>query len=325
MTPFRLIAANLILLLSLLAGPTSGQDAAGFSWARFHYSGSSGKARERELYVWYPTEEKPVSHGGFFIKGSIARDARVKPGRHPLLLFSHGYRSNGLQVVYLMEALARAGYIVISTSHADSFPRMFHERNMWLPLLFREDLWTAPGVQSRHEDVVEMWRVVEAMDRDDQSLLYRHVDEGKVGIVGYSLGAYTALGMLGAVPEWKEKRLQAALLLAPFMPRSKATLSRIDVPTMIQGGSWDIFVRPSLPAIYGALPGPSQWLMFPGANHFTWTNSQAWGEDSLSVTKEGNPKWICAYAVAFFNETLRGHKEPLLRQRNAELSDYQWK
>lgn len=325
MTPFRLIPANLILLLSLLAGSSFGEDAAGFFWSKFRYTGSSGKARERELYAWYPTEEKQVSRGGFFIKGSIAKDARVKPGRHPLLLFSHGYRSNGLQVVYLMEALARAGYIVVSTSHADSFPRMFYERNMWLPLLFREDLWEAPGVQSRHEDLVEIWRVAEAMNRDDRALLCRHIDEGKVGIVGYSLGAYTALGMLGAVPEWKEEHLQAALLLAPFMPRSKAALSRVNVPTMIQGGSWDIFVRPSLPAIYEALPGPSQWLMLPGANHFTWTNSEAWGGDSLSVTKEGSAKWICAYAVAFFNETLRGRKEPLLRQGNSGLRHYQWK
>lgn len=325
MIRFRLLLLSLILLMSLLAGSSYGEDSAGFSWSRFHYTGESGKTRAREMYVWYPTTEKQESRGGFFIKGSIATDAKVKPGKHPLLLFSHGYRSNGLQVVYLMEALARAGYIVISTSHADSFPRMFYEHNMWLPLMFRENLWDAPGVQSRHEDLLQVWGRAEAMNHDERSLLYRHIDESKVGIIGYSLGAYTALGMLGAKPEWKEQRLQAALLLAPFMPRSKETLSHLDVPTMVQSGSWDIFIKPSVPAIYAALPKPSQWVVLPQANHFTWTNSQAWGEDSLSVTEQGNPKWICAYAVAFFNEALKGKKEPLLRQANGEVSTYVWK
>ena len=325
MIRLRLLLMHLILVLSLVAGVSFGEDHAGFSWSRFRYDSEAGKTRSREMYVWYPTTEKQESRGGFFIKGSIATDAPVKPGRHPLLIFSHGYRSNGLQVIYLMEALARAGYIVISTSHADSFPRMFYEHNMWLPFMFRENLWDAPGVQSRHQDLLEIWGRAEAMNRDERSLLYRHIDESRIGIVGYSLGAYTALGMLGAKQEWREERLKAALLLAPFMPRSKASLSRINVPTMVQSGSWDIFIKPSVPAIYAALPKPSQWVVMPQANHFTWTNSQAWGKDSLSVTKQGNPKWICAYAVAFFNETLRGRRDPLLRQSNSELGGYVWK
>lgn len=304
---------------------------AGFRIASLQYTSEKGKVKQRDIYIWYPTSDQPVRVGKGWKKGFVAVNGRVSPGRHPVLIFSHGYRSNGQQVLYLMEALARAGYVVISTDHADSFRRMLHERGSWLPMMFRPQLSKDVGVQSRREDILAMLDWLSKVNQRRGSVFHHHLDEECIGIIGYSLGGYTTLAMLGAVPEWKVDKFRCALLLAPFHPWCRDVMPEIDVPTMIQGGSWDIAITPKLGKLYRGLPAPSQLLVFPQATHFTWTNLTNSGKDTLSILEhKENPRLITAYSIAFFDEILKpsGKQKKdsaILRKPNPKLKRYHWK
>src|SRR5687768_267556 len=61
----------------------------------------SGEERRRTLDLWYPTEEKegPISYRGQ--KGMGVKNASVAPGKHPVLIFSHGYLGMCDQSIFL--------------------------------------------------------------------------------------------------------------------------------------------------------------------------------------------------------------------------------
>src|SRR5690349_4384359 len=104
----------------MVGGSVASGANAGYVSIPFSYESSDGKTRDRMLYAWYPSMDPARSHGSKLTRGVFASRGRMLPGRHPMVLFSHGFRSTGLQEVYLMEALARSGYIVLATNHADS-------------------------------------------------------------------------------------------------------------------------------------------------------------------------------------------------------------
>jgi len=55
----------------------------------------------RDVAVWRPSGTAPANG-------------------HPLILFSHGFGGCNTQSVFLMQALAKAGYLVLAPNHRDA-------------------------------------------------------------------------------------------------------------------------------------------------------------------------------------------------------------
>jgi predicted dienelactone hydrolase len=177
----------------------------------------------------------------------------------------------------------------------------------------------------RCEDLVALLDDLVAQDRDKESWLFEHVDSDRVGVMGHSLGGYSALGLVGAWPNWKDDRVKAALLLSPYsLPfLTNGELASIETPIMLQGGTLDWGLTPFLPPVYRRLTSPKYYLVLKNETHFGWTDLIALGKTTTEAVERGNARLMVDYSAAFFDRHLRAMKQqPILEEKNAELYDY---
>lgn len=238
----------------------------------------------RDVAVWKPTGPAPASG-------------------YPLILFSHGYTGCNTQSVFLMEALARAGYLVLAPNHKDAlcgsagglwnFQRPqepFRDASQWNDTIYRD----------RRADIEAVLDAALAHN----SFQGVRIDPARIGIAGHSLGGYTALGMAGGWPSWKDPRIKAVLALSPHCSPfvAKGDLPHLNVPVMYQGGTADLGETPLVKRAGGAYDlssPPKYYVELQGAGHFAWTDL--------------NPRFqsvIDQYSVAFFDRYVRSPTTP---------------
>ena len=309
------------------AQPEPPSAGAGYRKSRLALPTAEGKTRESPFFLWHPTSDPPRRFEYFLQVGFVAPDGAVAPGKHPLIIFSHGYLGTGEQTIFLMEALARAGYIVASVNHADSLAQRRAGQRLSAPKFADARSWDDKKFRDRREDMTALLDHLLAQNRDPSSFLHDHIREDAIGIMGHSLGGYTALGMIGAWPAWRDERLRAALLLAPY---SQPFLGRLDpgqikIPAMLQGGTLDFGITPLLPPIYDKLAAPKYFLVLQQQTHFAWTNILTLGKTTTECLEQPGPvKLIADYSIAFFDKTLRGTDAPLLRKPNDALQSFRF-
>src|SRR5262249_45743658 len=139
--------------------------------------------RRRQVLLWYPAtgSDGPFDYNG--LRGRASLDAGVLPGSHPLILFSHGFLGAADQTIFLMEAFARAGYIVAAVTHADAGNQK-RERPVAWPNFVDAKSWDATRFRDRRDDLAAL------LDHLLEGDLGRHIDRGAIGAAGHSLGGY---------------------------------------------------------------------------------------------------------------------------------------
>ncbi|MBI1214505.1 MAG: alpha/beta fold hydrolase [Alphaproteobacteria bacterium] len=225
-------------------------------------------------------------------------------GPFPLILFSHGFGGCKTQSRFLMQALARDGYIVAAPDHADAGCRRggqegsggFHRPEQ----SFRDPKdWSAQTYNDRAADMKNLYDAL----KEDKDWSAR-IDWARVGLAGHSLGGYTVLGLAGGWPGWKMAGVKAVLALSPYCApfAEKGTLSGIGVPVMYQGGTRDFGITPSVKkkgGCYDGTPAPAWFVEFDKTGHFGWT-------DIMSAAH--GP--IVDYSLWFFDRALKGADVP---------------
>ncbi len=248
-----------------------------------------------------------------FSKETIAgRDVAVwKPsgvGRHPLIVFSHGFGGSNVQSKFLMKGLAEHGYLVVAPNHHDA--NSLAMGGLGLLAEFRHaSRWTDATYRDRRDDIVA---ILKAMKLDPKWT--RSIDWDRMGLVGHSLGGYTALGLAGAWPSWKLSGVKAVLALspdsAPFILRD--SLKGLSVPVMYQGGTLDYGITPSIrknSGAYDQTPSPAYYVEFFQGGHLAWTDL--------------NPRFqstIVLYSVALFDRYLLNKPSAVLDQKQYDVT-----
>lgn len=128
----------------------------------------------------YPTAAatRPVTLGPFTI--DVALNAPVRPGRHPLVVVSHGNGGSAIADFALASALAKAGFVVAQPLHKGDN--------------FRDT--SRAGPEAWRTRPVEVTQVIDALARSPQ--WSGAVDTTRVGVHGMSAGGGTALALAGA-------------------------------------------------------------------------------------------------------------------------------
>jgi len=226
----------------------------------------------RDVAIWKPAGPAPAS--GF-----------------PLILFSHGFTGCNTQSRFLMEALARSGYLAAAPNHRDARCGTARGRPHG-PLrgdesFFKPDRWSSRNYQDRGAD---MTAVLDAIVHE-KSLEGLPVHASRIGVCGHSLGGYTALGLAGGWPSWKDPRYKAVLVLAGYVNPyvMKGNLGRLDVPVMYQGGTLDLGTTPQARRFQGAYDrsaAPKYYVEFDGAGHLAWTDLNAAATHSAARRSE---------------------------------------
>jgi predicted dienelactone hydrolase len=226
---------------------------------------------------------------------TVWSDAAVAGQRQPVLLFSHGFRGCATQSRFLMEAFARAGYIVFAPNHRDASCARAGRPDQTGASFRTPDAWTDAAFRDRADDLKRLRDAIAADAR-----FASRADLGRIGLVGHSLGGYTVLGMAGAWPAWKLDGVRAVLALSPYSQPFvvQRTLGGLSAPVMYQGGTRDVGITPAIHKTRGAYeqsPSPKYFVDFEGASHFAWTN--------LGVVARQS---IVDYSVAFADRYVKG-------------------
>jgi predicted dienelactone hydrolase len=231
---------------------------------------------------------------------SIWLPGTTYPPPWPLIIFSHGFHGCSTQSVFLMEALAADGYAVFAPDHRDF---ACGDMSLWLnppAVAFRKpEQWSDKTYADRKDDIEKLLAALHASHE-----FRSKIDWKRIGLAGHSLGGYTVMGIGGAWPSWKDRRIKAVLALSPYAQPFIAhkTLGGIDAPIMYQGGTRDIGLTPFIIAKGGAYdetPAPKYFVEFDQAGHFAWTN--------LISDDHGA---MAAYSLAFFDRYLKGKPFP---------------
>jgi predicted dienelactone hydrolase len=222
--------------------------------------------------VWYPAallegtgpggEYETVTRDGTTratIYGQGVRDAAVlnDDAPYPLVILSHGYPGNRFLMSHLGENLASNGYIAVSIDHADS---TYSDQ-----AAFGSTLLNRPLDQQFVLD-----EVARLSEEGSGSFLAGLVDANRTGIVGYSMGGYGVVNLLGggftqasadsalappngvlaqrvtgneAYPGAADERIKAAVLIGPWGMNAgffdAEGLAGVTTPMLFMAGSND--------------------------------------------------------------------------------------
>jgi predicted dienelactone hydrolase len=144
---------------------------------------------KRQLDIWYPTSEKEQRYNYHGQIGFVAENASVAAGRHPLIIFSHGFLGASDQSIFLTEACARAGYIVAAMNHADSLGERFRNGGKHEPPKFADiSQWNENKYLDRRSDLVALLNQFETWNITPNAAFHQSIDEARLGGLGHSLG-----------------------------------------------------------------------------------------------------------------------------------------
>lgn len=234
--------------------------------------------RVLEVVALYPAAGDPGA------PGSITDGAEPAPGRFPLVVYSHGVGSGGLERNDSLARWVRAGYVVL----APTFPLSSGTFDV-------SDLPNQPG------DVAFVVQTFRSRVQDPSDLLHERVRSACVGLAGHSLGGATSLAAAldpccsGIDPE-------AVIDIAGVLLQVSAGATLEDapvLPTLIVHGAQDATVPyAQSERAFELLEGPRWLLTFPEGGH-----------NSMFVEPERD--LLTAAVVAFLDAELKGVPEPL--------------
>jgi predicted dienelactone hydrolase len=259
--------------------------------------------RTLTLEVWYPAalaagqapggEYKALTRDGKIVAtlyGKAVRDAAPlqTDGAFPLVIISHGYPGNRYLMSHVGENLASKGFVTVSIDHLES---TYDDQKPITSTLYNrpfDDLFV----------LNEMARMGQA---GGGTFLSGVVDASRTGLVGYSMGGYGAVNVVGggfskasetiasappnklladrgaANPEYRKSmdpRIKAAIAIAPWGMEGgfwdAEGLKGIRTPIMFVAGSVDSVAgyEKGTKAIYqGAVNADRYLLTFVNANH----------------------------------------------------------
>ncbi len=292
--------------------------------------------RTLTLEVWYPAAltagQKP---GGDYcaitrdpaitamLHGQAVRDAAplTTEAPFPLVIISHGYPGNRYLMSHLAENLASKGFVTVSIDHKES---TYDDQKAFASTLY-----------NRAFDQLFVLNEMERIGKPGSgSFLASRVDARRTGIVGYSMGGYGVVNVIGggyskasetiagappnkllaergaANPEYKktiDPRIKAAIAIAPWGMQGgfwdAEGLKGIATPVLFVAGSVDDVAgyEKGTKAIYqGAVNADRYLLTFVNANHNAAAPIPAPAEVYVAA-EAGKPAAFAHYADAVWD------------------------
>lgn len=289
--------------------------------------------------VWYPAVDearggKPTTFVEFFgahpeaaeafvrhFKGKLdevnqrfrsigARDVKIRAGKFPLLVFSHGNGGLRHQNVFQCDHLASHGYIVASPDHTGNAGVTV------LPdkVVPYERGGRSRAMEDRPRDVKFLIDSLLAAAARDDSWLAGGIDAARIGALGHSFGGLTCC-QAAAI----DRRIKAVLPMTLALTRPPD-----DVPLLLMLGALDRTVDEAgniaSTSVYLSAPGPKHLLSLRRGGHFSFSDmdriNPGFGDGIGKETRDGKTteflgseltkEIINTYSLAFFDAYLRG-------------------
>jgi len=241
------------------------------------------------------------------------RDARVRDGVFPLLLFSHGNGGLRTQNAFWCEHLASHGYIVVSPDHTG---------NCGITSIGGELVPFNPqgreqSATDRPKDLSFLIDVMERMNKGGDSRFFGKLDLDHIGVAGHSFGGYAATAVADQDP-----RVDA---IAPMAAVARER-TRYDCPAMMLLAAEDDTIgldgNARIRTYYEESKGPRYLVEFVNGGHYSFTEMYQFnptfgdgvgdgtritnGEPVTYITMDKAFRLTNGYTTAFFGKYLKG-------------------
>lgn len=247
--------------------------------------------------VWYPADR----HGGT-VEPLGRRDAKVRRGRHPLIVFSHGTCGLPTEASYYTMALAAEGYIVAAPAHPGNTAND-------VPGCLGGPTFIDSAV-NREPDVVYVIDSMLAEAAKSGSPFAKRIDTKKIGVTGLSFGGFTTL-----LTALLEPRIVADVSLVPGGTAALGTKD-IAIPTMVIGSEHDQIVGfHESELAYAKIAGPRFLVELLGGDHLSVVDSCESGLGGLNlcvpgdISQEDAHALVLHYALPFWRRYLAGKRK----------------
>lgn len=254
------------------------------------------------------------------VKFFARRDARVRDGVFPLLIFSHGSVATRIQSIFWCEHMASHGYFVAAPDHTGNAGITFIDGK---PIMYDKEAQKDVSALRRPKDASFLIDVMARMNRGADSRFMGKVDIENIGVAGHSFGAYTAVAVADS-----DARVDAIAPMAGiWVERSNYTC-----PVMVLNSTEDRMIHKylkkqeyafkSMRRYYEESHGPCYFVEFSNGGHFTFTEIFQFipdfgdgigtgervtnGDPITYVSMEVAYPLINGYTTAFFGRYLKG-------------------
>ena len=267
------------------------------------------------LAVLYPSDTPGQAETVGPYRLDVARDAPPKAGTFPLVLLSYGTGGSGLTHRALAHYLARQGVVVGLPEH----PHNNRDDDAWAN--------TAQNLAARPR---HLQLAIDSLF--DNPKFAASLKPNAVGLIGHSLGGYTALALAGGrptsvprdspngmgqpIPVPVDVRVKALVLLAPATPwfLAAGTLRHVQAPILLLSAEKDEHT----PAWHGETvlngvsnPGAVTHRVVPNAGHFSFLSPFPTARVSPAFPPSQDPP---GFDRAAFHEELNAEVLAFLRQ-----------
>jgi dienelactone hydrolase len=260
------------------------------------------------------------------VKTNSCLDAAVTDGRHPVVVFTHGYTGTFTDYTFIFEDLASRGYVVASVDHtyeatAVEFPdgRLAtsvvgsHLAENWRT----DDETLQFAVSVRVDDLRFVLNELESMNTKADGPFTGKLDTSRVALAGHSLGGLTAL--LGVQ---QDLRFRAGILLDAYMAQDVST--PISTPVLLLAAGRTEWSANEI-RLWNNLQGPRLAMNLRGSEHATPSDAIWLAKGAIQTGDMGADKTITAirnYLAAFLDANLRNQpSDPLLTGPSPEYPD----
>jgi predicted dienelactone hydrolase len=303
----------------------------------------TGKARALLTEIWYPaaeeTRELPKNRLlDFILRGTnpsvglllklafdidleemdksfqnfAVRDARIRDGKYPLILFSHGNGGLRFQNAFLCEHLASHGYIVAAPDHTGNAAVTFVDGQ---PIRFNEQ-GRDQAAKDRPLDIRFLIDEFTRLNQGADSRFLERIDLDNIGVTGHSFGGYTST--------WAADTDLRVKAIAPMAGVARERVN-YDCPVLVLMATEDKTMgldgNANIRRYYEESKGPRYFVEFKNAGHFSFTEMYqfkadfgdgvgagkriASGEDVVYPAMEFMFPVINTYSTAFFGKYLK--------------------
>lgn len=242
------------------------------------------------------------------------RDARMRDGKFPLIVFSHGDGGLRNQSSFWCDHMASHGYIVVAPDHTGNARVTVVENRL---VLYNPEGWDEAET-ARPADVSFLIDRMTAFNRGEDSRFAGRVDLERIGVAGHSFGGFTSIAVANTDP-----RVDAILPMTPVFPER----TNYDIPVLLILASEDATIgvegNEKARRYFEESKGPHYLIEIIDGGHFSPTDmfqvDPEFGDgigQGERVTSPGEPveylgmeetyDIINGYSAAFFGHYVKG-------------------
>ena len=246
------------------------------------------------------------------------RDAKVRKGRFPLIVFSHGNGGTRHQNTFWCDYLASHGYIIVSADHTGNAIMTILNGKV----ITYQNSERLKSAEDRPLDMSFLLDRMIAWDKGEDKRFAGHIDIDHAAATGMSFGSMTSIWVAD-----KDPRFKAVIA----MSGARGEHTNLTIPSLRMIGSEDTTLGEAGNAVvrdhHAKHTGPSYLLELKNGGHFSFTDmfkirknhGDGVGQGKRRNTKEPfeftsmelTYKIINSYSVAFLGYYLKGQKEYL--------------